>query len=119
MSGNPIHRPFPYSLLRARRLIVSSEGWSWINSTLLPGATLDFTALMTSSGSPVATIQSSNVRPPVDAERPASTRTKNASAIQPIWHNAEHPQTQHQAYASDSYSQASLLPESEQERPVN
>src|SRR4051794_21427055 len=71
---------------RARRLIVSSEGWSWINSTLLPGATLACTALIASSGSLVATIQSSNVRPPVDADRTASTRTKNASAMLSIWH---------------------------------
>jgi len=67
-------------------LIVSSEGWSWINSTLLPGATLACTALIASSGSLVATIQSSNVRPPVDADRTASTRTKNASAMLSIWH---------------------------------
>ena len=70
---------------RARRRSVSSEGWSWINSTVLPGTTLACTALMASSGSPVATIQISNVRPPVDADRAASTRTKNASAILLMW----------------------------------
>src|SRR4051794_3604956 len=69
----------------AKRLIVSSEGWSWITSTLLPGTTIASTALLASAESSVATIQISKVRPPVDADRAASTRTKNASAILLMW----------------------------------
>src|SRR5215207_7018129 len=55
------------------------------------------TALTALSGSSVATIQISKVRPPVVADRGASTRTKNASAMLSIWHAARHPQTQRQA----------------------
>ena len=43
--------------------MVSSEGRSWINSTLAPGTTFALTALIASVGLSVATIQISKVRP--------------------------------------------------------
>src|ERR1700722_16115068 len=63
--------------------MVSSEGRSWIASTLRSGDTIALTAVSASAGSSVATIQISNVRPP-DADLSASTRTKIAPGIYDI-----------------------------------
>jgi hypothetical protein len=59
--------------------MVSSEGRSWIASTLRAGDTIARTAASASAGSSVATIQISKVRPA--AVGAASTRTKIAPAM--------------------------------------